>query len=1541
MRVLGLICSIVGATAIFAGAVAGGVVAHLDVPATRRLVATQATAILRAQLAGEVAIEHVGSLGLGGAGGVRVRVRDPSGAQVLFADGVSVRVRGLAAARSALFGKGDVAIDVPAVAVDHVDVAIDADDRGESRIARAFAPKHAQIAPERPDQAQKKPAQPGRGVRVEAPSIALRHAWIHGAAGGAPAIDAEVTNLVASAHYDPKRTHAQLERVDVATRGLPRGADLRGRVRGDFTMPSVSGEEMGVDASFEGTIAGAPANARAHLDGRRLDAVVVAHDASGDHVRAAFGEVAVHDDVTLYAEAHGELPRVDGRARLAVGAGTVDVDARVDARNETRLDASATVRRIDLKRITPSAPASSLGLDARASLVVSKKGELDGEIVLDTSPSRVVVDGDWQTVPPVRARADFTRSSAHVVARVADPRATLDLAIDYDAPRKIVDAKLDADVPDLALLPVPGVKGAASLSAKGSVDLATKRLDARAAIRGSGLAYARGAIDDVRINAWASGSIDAPIVDVGTHAGGLRAGDRRLGSADVRTRIARGPRGALVFRDAHVDLASDRDAVSASAASLEIADTRIALEGGVVHGLGAPIRANFRREGSRVVAKVDAPSIDVARAVRLAGGSPDVRAGRFAIQGDVTLDRRGAAGAIYARLDAFSAYTLESASAGLDVTFDGREIDIDAKGDLGVGRFAFSTTDVALGGSPIEPSSWIHASGGARFDASFDLAKVAKLAPQGSLPLGEIGGELVTRGTIARDSADAPPDLRLHARTRGLVVAGHTALEPPIAGTRVSGVAPWRSQGIDGQLDVRVDATSGWGEVAFRAFDRKGAVAIFDAKAELPYREILERPREALSRLESAPLRAKALVPERALSELPDILGTRGFSGTAFAELDVSGTALAPRVDLVARARKAKAPSVPAAMVSDVDVGLVYDGAGAEIGVKVRERDHDVLELASRVEVRARDVLDRLEQPLARPLPWRANGKVKLDGFALETINELADRYVRGRVSGEAVVEDLNHDAKARAEIDLTGMRLGNADYARGKIVVDAREGRGTVAARLDQTDGFADLRAGLGLTWGAALAPSLDESVPLDVELEAKAFRVAAAQPFLDSAVNALDGRIDAKAKVRIVGGQEPRMEGQLALRDGVVQLSALGSELRKIRGTALFSPDGTIKIDDVHARGVSGELAANATIKLRGLALDTAEAHLLIPRRRSFDLAMQGQPIGQVWGAVKLDAKGSPDGKRIAVTVDVPRAGIELPQMMKSGVQELGEIEDVRVGTYRDPKTFVMLPLGRDGLRHHQEEARPQAPGTEVEIDVKLGDIVIVRGNQVRVVLGGDTKIETDGATRISGRLEARQGRINVQGKQFEIDRAVITLQPEDPSNPIVVATAQWTADDGTRVYADFVGPVKTGRVTLRSEPPRPKNEILAIMLFGSADGVNAAPPPPGRAPSGATRAAVGIGGGFAAEGLSQAIDDLTGIEATVRVDTSRANNPAPELRIQISPRVSVEFQHVLGTPPISEPDKNLVTFDWRFKRNWSLETTFGDRGKAQADAVWQKRY
>jgi translocation and assembly module TamB len=386
-------------------------------------------------------------------------------------------------------------------------------------------------------------------------------------------------------------------------------------------------------------------------------------------------------------------------------------------------------------------------------------------------------------------------------------------------------------------------------------------------------------------------------------------------------------------------------------------------------------------------------------------------------------------------------------------------------------------------------------------------------------------------------------------------------------------------------------------------------------------------------------------------------------------------------------------------------------------------------------------------------------------------------------------------------------------------------------------------------------------------------------------------------------------------------------------------------VRVTDVVARSLSGELRADGVVRLSGLRFASAEANVRIPEKDKLDVALEGQALGQVWGSARILAQARGTTREIAVTVDVPKIAFALPASTKSGVQELAPPVKVRAGTYRSAGRFVRLPLDLEDVVTAKAKAsakpEPEDP-TTLEIQVNLHEAIVERGNMARVTVEGEPRfLIGDGPSRVMGQIRVREGNVDIRGKKFEVRKGTVTFTGE-PANPTVMATATWEAEDGTQVFADFVGPLKTGKVNLRSEPSRPKSEILALVLFGTADGANPTPSARGGGEDGtATKTAVGLGGGLAAQGLTEALDDLAGIQAQARVDTTQANNPRPELEVQITPRISVEVSHVLGTPPLAEPDRNYVSFAWRFRRNWSLDTTLGDRGRALFDAVWQKRY
>jgi translocation and assembly module TamB len=732
------------------------------------------------------------------------------------------------------------------------------------------------------------------------------------------------------------------------------------------------------------------------------------------------------------------------------------------------------------------------------------------------------------------------------------------------------------------------------------------------------------------------------------------------------------------------------------------------------------------------------------------------------------------------------------------------------------------------------------------------------------MPVSELSGELVVSGAIGRDKQGSPPEIRLHAHTLGLVAAGKTPSEGPIPKrpreVEVKGVAPWRSNDVDVGLDIRNDATSGFTNVSARVSDEKGIVVAFDAKSVLPYAELLADSRGATAKLLRVPISARIIVPQRSLDDLPVVIGAKYMSGYVESQLDVGGTALEPAVEVVAHARGVRTGTVPMKNAADADVALRYDGSAADLAVEVATEDHPALRLRTHVDAKARDFLE----PTPGKTPaWGASTKIALASFPLETVGALADRRIKGRVSGEASIDGLNEDARLAAHLGIEELTVGRAQYESANIDVEAGSRRLDAKARLEQSDGFAEVSVTTGIDWGKQIAPALREQQPIEARLQAKAFRAAALQPFVDGAIDQLDGRIDADAKATLSPAKkEARVDGTIAIRDGVLQLSAVGQEFRDLRADVRLKPDGRIEVRDVFARSIEGEVHAKADAKLKGMGLESAHASVSIPNDHPLDLALDGQPIGEVAGDIELNAKSSDDGKKLALVVDVPRFDVELPQAMKSDVQDLDENEKIRVGVYRDDHTLVKLPLDKEDFEAREMERKKlaaQADDKRTEIDIRLGRISVKRGNTGEAVLSGNPKVVIDGGeAKLTGQIRVDSGWADVQGKKFEIERGTVTFNGETPPNPVVVVTATWEAEDDTQVYADFVGPVKTGKVTLRSEPPRPKSELLALILFGTADGANPTPPPAGKQPDGTQKAAVGVGGGFAAQGLTDALDD-----------------------------------------------------------------------------------
>ena len=381
-------------------------------------------------------------------------------------------------------------------------------------------------------------------------------------------------------------------------------------------------------------------------------------------------------------------------------------------------------------------------------------------------------------------------------------------------------------------------------------------------------------------------------------------------------------------------------------------------------------------------------------------------------------------------------------------------------------------------------------------------------------------------------------------------------------------------------------------------------------------------------------------------------------------------------------------------------------------------------------------------------------------------------------------------------------------------------------------------------------------------------------------------------------------------------------------------LAPDGTVTLEKLTAKGLTGRSKPRHRPARRDdAALGQGGHH--IPSHTPLPLTAAGADIGNVDGRIEVTETTAESGKEMALKVEVPKMRVALPEGTSTNPQALGEMAKVRIGAHRgDPRTFVLVSL---------DTPKPPPPAsnatsTKMTVDVHLGDVEVVRGTELAVSLDGRVSVVDQGSAQVTGQIHLKRGgTLNVQGKKFTVEDGTVTLVGADPSNPEAVVKASWTAPDGTVVYAVFDGRLKTGKVTLSSEPTLPQQEIVELLLFGTADG-NQAQSPTGTP----ANTAIGTAGGQAAQPLNHALDQLGLGAVTANVDTTQASNPRPEVEVQIAKDISVQLAVVLGQPPPGvNPDHTLLTIDWRFLTKWSLASTVGDAGTTIFDLLWQRRY
>ena len=1547
-RAIFAVAKVTGVGVVLALATVGGLALHLNMPAPRRFISARVNGLLEGTFKGKLTIQRIGSLHLTRIDDVDARVFDPEGHLVLDVRGLHARFGTVSLLRSLVSGE-TLTVHIPEVSIDGAEVVLEDNAAGELGLARAF------------ESSTPPSGEPSTGTEVTIDAIQIRHAWVHGHLAAVPVLDADLKDFAGGFVSTPKTIGIDVLHLTVRGRGLP-GMNPEGEVVGHASLPADAEEGNRINGKYEGLLGAIPVRAEGSLIGNLVTATVdVAETAPAAFEALAPGRIHLGAPLSAHAEVHGVLPVLRPELRATIGAGEITASGTVTLPDGPSPDLSATavvnVKDLDVSKLDTSAVPSRLTALVEASIVSRPGGKITGTYHIENQVGEV----SGQVVPAASVRGDLTEQSVRGTAEVAEIGAPTTAQFSL-APRAgsaspdQLDFKVRTTVASLNGIPRLGpiARGSASVSVEGGLDLDTKRITARATGEVLGLAQGGVALSRASLVASVNGPVANPRFTADVRGSGLRAGgyvftgvsagaSGTLGEIDVKTRLVGDDKAPSVTARAHVstggaltvrgvDATIERGEMKSTAKvdSVRVAGGTVDIRGVTVEGLGDPIVASARISAGSIAVKAKSAAVDLERVAKLLGREEDLH-GHVALDVDAVSTQRGLDGRVAVDARDLSSGNIKGGSVHIALSGKGLHLQGDVDVALGdAGKLSLSAADLELGGPLTTPASWRNATGSVAVTGALDIARLFAQIPEESRPVFAASGTVAIQGKASRPSVSVAPALELTATTAGLTLIGKQDLKKNPDGSVVLGRAPWRTEGTDGTFGIKLAGSSGLTEIAVKLHDKRGPLASLDASATMPLDAIVRQPERLVDLARDTPIEARIVVPLRSIDALPPALGELPLRGEVAVDASIKGTARAPKLDLTARGTNLRSLTAASCVpIVAVDAHVAYGDDKADVRVAVTRDRREVLVTEAAVSANLNEAL------AGEALRWEASANVALNSFPIDTASAFLERPIGGNLSGKIAIKDLHRAASLDADLDLRGLSLDRVLFPTGKVLVTMRDGALTASVRLDQKDGYAETRAKGAMKWGAELAPELDLAQPIDVAIRAKNFRADAAMPFIQGVFTELDGRIDTDAKLHVEpGGKAGKLDGAIVIRDGVFEVPRIGERFHGVQGKIIMKPWGTLRLEEFSAQGPTGKMTMSASAVLKGLSFQSAEARVQIARAESLPLVFEGVPIGQAYGDITAKAQMKADGKALDVNVDIPSFHLELPQNSGHSVQPLDPEKTVRIGLH-GPHEFVSIPL--------VPPEEPRAPSDlKIRAMVKLGnDVEIKRDTTVAIAVSGKVQIDVGEQTQIGGQIRLTRGKLEIQGKQFIVDRGVVSFVGPDPADPQVVATAYWDAPGSIRVYADFSGHVSSGKLSLRSEPGLTQDEILALILFGSPDGSFGAASKPGQETSAGVKAA-GFAGGVVTQGLNKAISDLTSADITTRVDTSEADNPRPELAVQISKKVSARLGYKLGVPaPGDNPDRTELTLDWRFVRNWSIEAVVGDQGSTTLDVVWRLRY
>ncbi|MCA0927805.1 translocation/assembly module TamB domain-containing protein [Ruegeria profundi] len=381
---------------------------------------------------------------------------------------------------------------------------------------------------------------------------------------------------------------------------------------------------------------------------------------------------------------------------------------------------------------------------------------------------------------------------------------------------------------------------------------------------------------------------------------------------------------------------------------------------------------------------------------------------------------------------------------------------------------------------------------------------------------------------------------------------------------------------------------------------------------------------------------------------------------------------------------------------------------------------------------------------------------------------------------------DLDFDAKLNRierfapEFPGTVAAIGNAKRNGGVWTIDGSangpaEISSTIKGTFDETSGEADLEAQGGINLGVAnlfISPNkIEGTARHNLRLRGKPGLGALSGSITTSGTSlALPG----------IGQTVTGISGSVELAESRATISLSGG----MRAGGNFTVSGPLDL--------TPPLNANIVTRLNNLVLTDK---LLYETTLNGEIAMTGTLAGNS-----------------ALTGQITFEETNINLAAASGAVGAAPIPEIE---HLDESQPVFITRERAGLVVEEGQTKSES---RIALDISLlaPKAVFVRGRGVNAELGGRLFIGGTTTSIIpSGQIELIRGNFDILGRRLALTKGLVTLQGD--LKPYIEFASSTSTSDGTATI-EIAGPLDSPKVDVFSDPERPAEEALAMLLFGN---------------------------------------------------------------------------------------------------------------------------